>query len=178
MRFSFLIIALLLSACAHLAPPAEKMLLQPAAFSDLPGFDADAVTEALPALKKSCARLMAASPDSRLGADGYAGTIADWQAPCKTLLENSFATDDDLRRFLQDHFTPYAVFNNNEPEGLFTGYYVPLLHGSTTYGSPYTVPLYARPADLITVNLGDFRPELKGQTIMGRVTGEIGRAHV
>lgn len=52
---------------------------------------------------------------------------------------------------------------------MFTGYYEPELRGSRTRGGRYTVPLYGRPADLVTVDLGQFRDELKGQRIVGRV---------
>src|SRR5438105_4554681 len=35
---------------------------------------------------------------------------------------------------------------------------------------PYLIPIYGRPNDLVAVNLGDFKPALKGETIMGRVS--------
>ena len=54
--------------------------------------------------------------------------------------------------------------------GLFTGYYEAALRGSRTRHGAYQYPLRLRPADLVMVELGDFRPELKGQRIAGRVT--------
>lgn len=59
--------------------------------------------------------------------------------------------------------------DGNEPEGLFTGYYESALKGSLTRGGQYQYPLRARPDDLVMVQLGDFREELKGQRIAGRV---------
>src|SRR6185436_18649818 len=56
-----------------------------------------------------------------------------------------------------------------DPEGLFTGYYEPLLHGSRKRTDLYRVPLYVRPPELVTVDLGAFREELKGQRLAGRV---------
>jgi membrane-bound lytic murein transglycosylase A len=57
----------------------------------------------------------------------------------------------------------------NGPEGLFTGYYEPILHGSYKKHGRFTVPLYGRPNDLVKVNLGDFKTALEGQHIVGRV---------
>jgi membrane-bound lytic murein transglycosylase A len=54
---------------------------------------------------------------------------------------------------------------------LFTGYYEPLLHGSRTFGYPYTEPLYRPPDDLLRIDLGRFNPELAGYAIYGRIVG-------
>jgi membrane-bound lytic murein transglycosylase A len=56
-------------------------------------------------------------------------------------------------------------------KGLFTGYYESTLNGSRTKHGPYQHPLLARPDDLVMVDLGEFREELKGQRIAGRVIG-------
>ncbi|MCD8497301.1 MAG: MltA domain-containing protein [Alphaproteobacteria bacterium] len=47
----------------------------------------------------------------------------------------------------------------------------PLSKGSRHKHGPYQTPLYTRPDDLVMVNLGEFREELKGQRIAGRVIG-------
>ena len=54
-------------------------------------------------------------------------------------------------------------------EGLFTGYYEPELAGSRQRSDEYGVPLYRRPADLVMVDLGEFRTDLAGNSIAGRV---------
>ncbi len=58
---------------------------------------------------------------------------------------------------------------NGSAEGLFTGYYEPLLDGSRHRGGAYQTPLLRRPADLVMVQLGLFRPEWRGERIAGRV---------
>src|SRR6185295_7912284 len=55
---------------------------------------------------------------------------------------------------------------------LFTGYYEPLLRGSRSRHGRYQTPIYALPPDLISVDLGKFRPELAGERIAGRVDGQ------
>ena len=59
--------------------------------------------------------------------------------------------------------------DRGDQQGLFTGYYEPLLYGSRHFGAPYTVPLHRAPEDMIRVDLGSFKPELAGETITGRV---------
>jgi membrane-bound lytic murein transglycosylase A len=61
------------------------------------------------------------------------------------------------------------MHNHRNPLGLFTGYYEPLLHGSRRRHGHYTVPLYGRPPELVTVDLGRFRDDLKGKKIAGKV---------
>ncbi|MGE9115704.1 MltA domain-containing protein, partial [Escherichia coli] len=51
-----------------------------------------------------------------------------------------------------------------------TGYYIPEIAGSPTYREGYA-PIYARPDDLVDVDLGQFSADLKGKSIRGRVDG-------
>ncbi|MDP2193500.1 MAG: MltA domain-containing protein, partial [Alphaproteobacteria bacterium] len=48
---------------------------------------------------------------------------------------------------LQTHLTPYQVYYGGENEGLFTGYYEPILRGSLKKHGRYQTPLYKKPAD-------------------------------
>jgi membrane-bound lytic murein transglycosylase A len=54
-------------------------------------------------------------------------------------------------------------------DGLFTGYYEPLLHGSRQRGGNFQTPILKRPPDLVMVELGRFRPAWQGERIAGRV---------
>ncbi|MEZ0224414.1 MAG: murein transglycosylase A [Alphaproteobacteria bacterium] len=174
-RFPFLLFAVLcLSSCvtadvskAKKHPP---FFLKPTAYSALPGWAADGTAATLAPLQKSCAPILKADAEKSFGPLPYAGKYADWQEICRKLPEQ--ADDADARQFFVDSFTPYEIWNDKDRNGLFTGYYEPILHGALKKKKPYLIPLYARPADLITVNLGDFKPDLKGETVMGRVEGE------
>jgi membrane-bound lytic murein transglycosylase A len=72
------------------------------------------------------------------------------------------------RRFFETWFAPYLVTDNGNSEGVFTGYYEAELRGAWTRKGPYQVPVYRPPNDLITVELGLFRDEWKGQRLTGR----------
>jgi membrane-bound lytic murein transglycosylase A len=78
---------------------------------------------------------------------------------------------EQARGFFEDWFQPYWVTDAGAADGLFTGYYEPLLFGSRDAGGRYTVPLYRAPADLVRVDLGRFDPELSGYSISGRIEG-------
>jgi membrane-bound lytic murein transglycosylase A len=161
---------LLLCACAvaptHPAP--EKLSLSPVEFADLPEWNADHVSEAVPALLHSCHALTHRSPQA---VPDIAGKASDWTAPCAALASLPPGDDAAASAFFENAFRPYAVAGNNGGEGLFTGYYEAELHGSSHRHGRFQTPLYARPRDLITADLGDFRPEWKGRHIAGKVEG-------
>ncbi|HYG63267.1 MAG TPA: MltA domain-containing protein [Thermoanaerobaculia bacterium] len=154
-------------------PAEDRLELRPARFADLPGWGEDAIAEALPALLRSCGRIAnlpdGASMAPRQEGLGFAGTAADWKPACAEAAGLPAGDHAAARAFFERRFRPMAATNNGHPLGLFTGYYEPLLQGSRTRGGRFTVPLYLRPPELVTVDLGDFRESLKGQRIAGRV---------
>jgi membrane-bound lytic murein transglycosylase A len=173
-----LVSLLALAACgAEPEPPlpSEPVLrLQPIAFGDLDGWQQDDPSAALAAFRRSCAKL-AGRPDTQpMAADPamapLAGTSEAWRGACAAAAADP-ASPDQARAFFEDWFQPWLVTDRDQPMGLFTGYYEPLLYGSRRFGGAYTVPLYGTPGDMIRVDLGQFKPELAGQAITGRVDG-------
>lgn len=162
--FFFLPFVFLLAACAGLAPEDAKLDLKPVSFAALPGWESDDLKGLKEAFNRSCTRILKQAPDKQVGPDGIGGTFSAWQAACRALPDAP-----DMRTFFEQHFTPYEASGAGSTRGLFTGYYEASLRGSRTRQGPYQTPLYKRPADLIMVELGEFREELKGQRIAGRV---------
>jgi membrane-bound lytic murein transglycosylase A len=161
-----------LAACAHeVAPVNAPLVLKPAKFSDLPGWGSDDLSAAIPAMQKSCERILKMNPASGFGGLKEAGTVTQWQAACQEMNTLNIADSVALRGFFERRFQPYQASAGGETQGLFTGYYEASLRGSKTQHDQYKIPLYARPDDLVMVDLGEFRPELKGQRIAGRVNG-------
>ncbi len=161
-----------LSGCALLSSwlaPADRLTLHQTAFGDLPGWRADDQAKALVALQRSCGRMMLEKPDAPFVVGGYRGTMKQWQNICTDLAAAPPKTAASARAFLEDHFTPYAMSGRNGAEGLFTGYYEPTLHGAYRRHGKYIYPVYGRPENLVTVDLGAFNPEFKGEHIVGRV---------
>ena len=79
--------------------------------------------------------------------------------------------DAAARAFFEDWFQAYRVTAEGETEGLFTGYYEPLLTGSL---EPLAdgVPLRRAPGDIVTVDLSQFADDLDGRRVRGRVDGD------
>lgn len=159
-----------LAAC-QIAPPAPRLVLTPARFSDLPGWNTDRQGDALVALKRSCARITTLPDGREIGPDGMAGTVTSWRGPCEQALRLDPEDHASARSFFEREFTPLIATDNGMSDGLFTGYYEPELRGARAPGGRYTVPLHGRPADLVTVDLGQFREEWHGKSITGQLNG-------
>ncbi|HZB93883.1 MAG TPA: murein transglycosylase A [Stellaceae bacterium] len=164
-RAAALALLLALFACAPLPPAPDHLILSPTSFDALPGWNEDDSAAALAAFGRSCAVLAKEPPTASLG---IAGTVAQWQAACAALPPAGAAAA--ARQYFETWFQPWEASNNGATEGLFTGYYEPLLHGARHPGPGFTTPLLRRPPDLVMVDLGLFRPAWRGQRIAGRVT--------
>lgn len=174
-RTRFLLaVCALLPACAwhqkaEEAPPKPELTLEAVSFADLPGWGSDDLRAFAAAYAKSCTRILKSASDKPFGALEEAGTAVKWQGVCLNMKALDTADNTAIRDFIERHFTPYSVRDRNNPEGLFTGYYEASLRGSLKRSATYNIPLYTRPEDLVMVDLGQFRKELKGQRIAGRV---------
>ncbi len=154
-----------LLACHSMKAP-DRLVLERALFSDLPGWPSDDLAMAIPALLKSCGRIAHAAPDQPLGLEM---TAADWREPCAAAETVPSGETTATRGFFERYFVPFRVTNNGDPVGLFTGYYEAELHGARHPDARYHVPLYRRPPDLIGIDLGLFRPSLKGERSAGHI---------
>lgn len=135
--------------------PAATHTLTRATWSELPGWQQDNHTEALPALLASC-RTLAKQPA--------------WREVCDAA---SAVNDRNLaQRFFENHFTPYRMAGaDGSVEGLITGYYEPTLRGSRKPSARNRYPVYGVPDDLLVMDLGEFAPELKSTAPRARVEG-------
>ena len=149
------------------APDDAPLTLTPVNFDALPGWQADNLQGTVEALARSCAKLKAQDQAKQFGDPAWAISGGDWKPACQKI--ESGQAHADPRAFFQMYFTPYEATSGDYKQGLFTGYYEAALKGSRTRSDIYSTPLLARPADLVMVELGDFRDTLKGQRIAGRV---------
>ncbi|MFH1134952.1 MAG: MltA domain-containing protein [Pseudomonadota bacterium] len=77
-----------------------------------------------------------------------------------------------LTEGLKKDFILYqAVGHDGRGRVVCTGYYEPLLLGASAPDDRFRWPVYGVPDDLISVDLGDFSPELSGRKIQGRLEG-------
>ena len=77
---------------------------------------------------------------------------------------------DELQDFIRDNYRVYQSAGRDDyGEVLFTGYYEPHLKGSRYPTSEYTYPIYAKPKDLITIDLSLFAERFAGEKILARI---------
>lgn len=92
-------------------------------------------------------------------------TGTDWQPACA---DAARSPRGDAPAFFRRWFEAVQV---GDGRAFATGYYIPEIAGSRAPRSGY-VPIYARPTDLIEVDLGAFSPTWTGKKIRGRVQGQ------
>lgn len=158
-------------------------------FDDLPGWDTDDPAEALAAFRRSCERIAPLADDapahpaaliSTEAPDGGAafGRIRDWRAACAAAGKAPSA-----RAFFESQFRPLRILDRRRTptgrrqrlvaEGRFTGYFEPFYPASASRTPTFSAAVYTRPDDLVTVDLGRFRSELKGQRLAGRAVDGV-----
>lgn len=186
-------LALALTACGEEAappPPAEPEVpraeLSRVSFDALPGWHADALDDALPALRASCQRMTARASFPKApefltaqAQEVFPGPGA-WSEACAALLAVPEGDAAGLRRVLTGRFIPYAVTDaaSGSADGTFTGYYEAELRASPVRDGAYQVPIHGVPSDLVSVNLRAFDDSLPNQTLVGRVdAGRLVRYH-
>jgi peptidoglycan lytic transglycosylase A len=152
-------------------PPAvpPSLRLDSVQFGELESWTQSDPRGALQAFLRSCVVLAAKADDAPIGGLNYAGTAGEWRQVCNAAALVSTDSPEAARRFFESEFVPYRVVQGSGV-GLFTGYYEPQLRGSRRRHGPYQTPLYGVPGDLVNVDLGLFRENLRGQRIVGRVT--------
>lgn len=144
---------------AEKAPPLTwANNLRRAQWNDLPQWNTERAEEAMGAFMKGCARL---------------NSQAAWRAACIAAEAADQSSSALGRRFFESNFEPYAVVNaDGTSEGQVTGYYEAALRGSRKPGTTYRYALYAPPEDMLSVELGELYPELKGMRLRGRIEGK------
>ena len=146
-----------LPAAGPLPPP------RPVEPASLPGWAADPLDGLGAAIVRQCT--MRAPP-------------APWPVLCAEFAAlprpapDAMPMRDALRGWLATRLEAWPLRDaKGGTEGLVTGYYEPLMTGSRTRESASQAPLYARPADLLTIELAGVEPKLAGLRLRGRVQG-------
>ncbi|MGL6044098.1 MAG: murein transglycosylase A [Sandaracinobacteroides sp.] len=116
------------------------------------------------AFRRACSRLL-----KRADASGLTRPL-DWEPACSD-------TDPDPAGFFARHFAPVRL---GDGRGLATGYFEPTIAGFRDR-RPGSVPVLARPADLVDINLKDWGIDggtIRGLSSAGRVSRAPDRAAI
>jgi membrane-bound lytic murein transglycosylase A len=144
------------------APTAPTVRFESARWSQLPGWKTDQAHEAWNAFLLSCS---ARSSPTAL------------QNVCAMAKSLAVTSPEQARSFFEAHLVPHRIVRVEAPRvssdtGLITGYYEPLLRGSRKPSQTFATALYAPPDDLLTIDLAEVFPELKGKRVRGRLQGK------
>ncbi len=142
-----------MAIAAELPPPRHGYELQD--WAALPDWNHDLLAEALPAFLESCATL---------------GNTAEWATVCTAAEQVRKGDSMAARQYFESAFAPWRVSDaDGGTEGLVTGYYEPLLHGSRKSSRGFRYPVYGVPRDLLVIDLEQSNPSLKGIRLRGRL---------
>jgi membrane-bound lytic murein transglycosylase A len=144
-------------------PPAPEPELRgklvAGAWAELPGWGIDTLRPSLDAFARSCTVLADKDPA--------------WKRACEAALAvPPGAAEPEIALYFETTFDVWRVVNpDDSANGMITGYYEPLLHGSRTRTARYRYPIYSAPPDLLTIDLASLYPDLNHKRLRGRLEG-------
>lgn len=150
----------------------EEIRLKPATFAQLPGWNSANLLESFNTFKVSCRAFLRQDPERLVGSQFLSMKAKNWQPLCKKAMSMKKITESTVKKFFETGFNPVLFYQGKPVEGLFTGYYSPLLKGSPVQTSEFSVPIYGLPKDMLTVNLGLFFSDLAHRKVVGRIQGK------
>lgn len=152
-----------LASCATQKPylekgPAYNIALEKISYNDLPAWQKGSQKDFKPVLERLCHQMKTFVFNHNVGTKSLVIYPYDYYGACEDLRKSFISSSNDMRYFMKTHFVPYLVLGRQEvetlgdkpvSEGLFTGYFKPILDASFKETSVYRYPLFARPHDLI-----------------------------
>ena len=158
------------SSFAQTTPRKLQGQYRPMQWENLPGWQDDNAENLWITLINNCRGLM--RPVSGSLTIPARATPQDWQPFCAEVADftrdNGENPDPGMTKFfLEQHLQPWELVGR----GMATGYYEPIVYGSKSQGGDYQWPMYAKPSDLLTIDLGSVYPELAGKRVRGKVEG-------
>lgn len=154
---------------------ADDISLAEVSWADLPGWEDDALGEAIPSFRRSCAKLAKLDDGARVGVAPYGGKAKHWRKACAAAAKVSATDHAKARAFFEREFKPYAASSaKSGMVGKLTGYYVESLRGSKTRHGEFQVPIHGRPKDLVSIDLTSFVEDARGRRLWGKLDPKTG----
>ncbi len=161
------------------AKPAEAAPMVLAAAQDLPPFldgdDRKTLLKAAALNRKYFQGLKAGTPSYTFGSRVI--TPKELAASTEELIKllESPAEPAELDRLIKERFDIYQMAGRDSTGTvIFSSYYEPTIEASLNPTDAYKYPIYAKPDDLISMNLEDFNEKFRGEKLTGRLKkGEL-----
>ena len=167
--YTFVLITVLSLGFALWHHKPDVITFKETSFKALPGWDKANIKKSLQAFQISCKTFLRQDPDRTVGSQQITMKVKDWLPACRAAIAIDPISTTVAKKFFQRWFTPIEFYNNKPIDGLFTGYYLPYLHGSLTKTPEYNIPIYGLPTNMVTINLEDFGTGFSNRRIVGRV---------
>lgn len=145
------------------------LTLKLSSFEALPGWQNANIKESFQAFQLSCKPFLRQNPEQSVGSEKIRMQVKDWRPVCHAANQLKPVTEQSARAFFKYWFKPVEFFDKKPVNGLFTGYYMPLLYGSSEQTEEFNIPIYGPPDDIVTLDLSDFDSHLKHRRLVGRV---------
>lgn len=147
-----------------------RLILTKTHYSALAKWELDDHREALRAFKNSCTEILKRDASLSFSTLPESGQVSTWQSICLQAKLIDLSDAKNARLFFERWFDPYQAKTQHAKQGLFTGYYLPLLKASLSSSEEYRFPIYGIPYDLIKVAMQLFRADFaKAKPLVGYI---------
>ncbi len=165
----------------HTAPPLSMPSLPSSShgvqlklgdYAQLPSWGQVSLKKSFSAFQVSCHAFLKQDPNDLVGSHYISLKAKDWYPACQAAAKVDIEDQVAIQSFFQTWFVPVEFQQGKPVNGLFTGYYMPLIKGSLHKSSHYSVPIYAVPPNLLTAHLPSFSQDLPHKKIIGHVVSK------
>ncbi len=137
-----------LAVMSSIDPSPSSAVLREIAYADLPGWADALLAPTFAAFRRHAERMVTSAPKTR----GLGVSSEDLVAVAASALKLPEPVDEAAARaFFETHFTPRRVEPSRD-EPFLTGYFEPELDGSRHRSDRFSIPLLARPDDLVDID--------------------------
>jgi membrane-bound lytic murein transglycosylase A len=135
--------------------------VEPVTYASLDGWADDDHAAAFGAFLKSCKAILSGTKAMRVARPIYGALFQ----VCTRAVTVGKADRDTARKFFEQNFRPVRIARIGDDDGFLTGYYETEFDGSRFPSAEYTVPIYAKPSNLV----------MPAPRPAGKSSGKIGR---
>ena len=150
-------------------PTHDQLTLTKTDWKSLPSWADDKHAEAVPSFLRSCEKLAALKDNEAIGHDGHGGLAKHWRKACAAAQKVKAGDHAAAKAMFEAQFVPWTAAGKGGVDGKMTGYYVQEMRGSRKKHGKYQYPVYARPKDLVMVDLSKHIKDAHGRRIWGRL---------
>jgi membrane-bound lytic murein transglycosylase A len=177
-RAVILVLLLILSACV---PEVKPPITAPQALTRLhprqfPDFADDMSYDSLEtAINQSIEYLNRLDPSTlfHFGPDTFTASHLAASMESFGRLAQQRLSGNELKKAIENSFWVYkSIGRDGQGQVLFTGYYEPVLQGSLNASPDYPYPVYRKPDDWVSVDLGLFNHKYAHERIIGQLVNQ------